>query len=69
MGFNKLIVPAIESLEESKLKICGYEFGMYWYRSLMKADTYIGDSLSIKILKQFAEKAYNVRKDNQKDKE
>jgi hypothetical protein len=69
MGFNKLWVPAIEDLEKSKRKMGEHEFGMYWHKRLMKTDAIIGDSSSVEMIKQFAEKAYNVQKDNQKDKE
>jgi len=69
MGFNKLWVPAIKDLEESKNKMGEHEFGMHWHRRLMKTDAIIGDSSAIDMIKQFAEKAYNVQKDNQKDKE
>ena len=68
MGFNKLWVPALESLEESKAMMGDYEFGIHWHRRLMKTDAMLGDSSAIEMIKQFAEKAYNVQKDNQKDK-
>lgn len=69
MGFNKLIVPTIENLEESKRKMGEHEFGMHWHKRLMKTDAIIGEHSSIEMIKQFAEKAYNVQKANQKDKE
>jgi len=68
MGFNKLHIPPIDELEKSKKKMGEYNFGIHWHKRLMNADAVIGDCSSHEMIKQFAEKAYNVGKANQKDK-
>lgn len=68
MGFNKLFTPKVEELEKRLAEVGEQEFGMHWHRRLMKTDAIIGESAAIEMIKQFAEKAYNVQKTNQKDK-
>lgn len=69
MGFNKLYTPTVEELEVRLAEMGEQEFGMYWHRRLMKTDALIGESLAIDMIKQFAEKAYNVQNTNQKNRE
>jgi hypothetical protein len=68
MGFSKLFTPTVTELEKMLAEIGEHEFGMYWHRRLMRADMVTGDPLAIDMIKQFAEKAYNVQEVNQKDK-
>lgn len=68
MGFNRLRLPKIKSLKKSKDTMGDYEFGIYWHMRLAKTDSIIGSYSSMEMVKQFAEGAYNVWKDNQKDK-
>lgn len=68
MGFNKIFTPELKELKKKLSEIGEYEFGIYWHKRLMMSDAIIGDSLSIDIIKQFAEKAYNVQESNQKNK-
>lgn len=67
MGFNKLITPSVEDLEKRLAEEGEQAFGMHWHRRLMKTDAIMGDPLAIDMIKQFAEKAYNVKEANQKD--
>lgn len=68
MGFNKLYTPKVVELEKRLAEVGEQEFGVYWHARLMKTDAIIGESAAIEMIKQFAEKAYNVQKTNQKDK-
>ena len=68
MGFSKTFTPTFTELENKLVEMGEQEFGMYWYRRLVKTDAIIGDPLAIDMIKQFAEKAYNVQEVNQKDK-
>lgn len=68
MGFNKLMIPSVEELEKRITEVGEQEFGIYWHKRLMKADALMGDSAAVDIIKQFAEKAYNVQKNIQEDK-
>lgn len=68
MGFNKLFTPTVVELEKRLAEVGEQEFGMHWHRRLMKTDAIIGDPSAIDMIKQFAEKAYNVQEANQKDK-
>lgn len=68
MGFNKLFTPTVEELEKMLAEMGEQEFGMHWHRRLMKTDAILGESSAVEMIKQFAEKAYNVQEANQKDK-
>jgi hypothetical protein len=59
MGFNKLMLPEVDSLKESLMRMGNEEFAKYWVRRYSKADAIIGSIESSNFIKQFINMEYN----------
>mgnify|MGYP000737131275 CR=1 FL=1 len=59
MGFNKLMLPEVDSLKESLMKMGNEEFVKYWVKRYSKADAIIGSTESSSFIKQFINMEYN----------
>jgi hypothetical protein len=62
MGFNKLWLPEVESLQEQLEKLGEIEFGKHWLRRFQKSDATIGSNESHEFIKPFTDFAYNEYK-------
>jgi len=60
MGFNKLIIPKVDSLKEELLRKGNEQFFKDWARRYVKADAVIGPSESIDFIKQFIVSEYDI---------
>lgn len=65
MGFNKLFIPEIDDLKEQLKRKGNEEFTRFWERRYFKADALIGPAESMDFLKQFLDREYNYRNNNQ----
>ena len=66
MGFNKLMLPEIDSLKESLMQMGNEEFAKYWVRRYSKADAIMGSTESSSFIKQFINMEYNDSKEADK---
>lgn len=60
MGFNKLFIPAIDSLKEELLTKGNEQFFKDWSRRYVKADAIIGSDESLDFIKQFIAGEYDI---------
>jgi hypothetical protein len=56
MGFNKLILPELESLKRQLANLGDEQFTQHWARRFANSDAFIGSEDSMQFIKQFIEK-------------
>lgn len=62
MGFNKLMLPDVDTLEEQLQRMGKIEFGKHWLRRFQKSDATMGSNESHAFIKPFTDFAYNEYK-------
>ena len=62
MGFNKLMLPDVDRLDEQLQSVGKIEFGKHWLRRFQKSDAIMGSNESHDFIKPFADFAYKESK-------
>lgn len=62
MGFNKLMLPDVDRLEEQLQSMGKIDFGKHWLRRFQKSDAIMGPDKSHDFIKPFTDHAYKEYK-------